>query len=75
MERSIISGVFPLLHLELSVDYETKTKRKFLFTVGFSKGIAENETLTFSTGSYESIAKLNNSCIELKLGYKFRDLK
>ena len=75
IKRDLTSGIYLLLHLEIGFDYETKNKRKFLFSAGFNKGIAENETLTFSTGSYESITKLNNSYIELKLGYKFRDLK
>ena len=74
-QRTLRSGIFPLLHLDLGVEYKTKSKRKFLFSLGFNKGLSESETLTFSTENFESIKNLNNSYIELRIGYKLNKTK
>lgn len=73
-ERVLVSGIFPLLHLDFGIEFQTKNKEKFLFSLGFNKGFSENEKLTFSKHNYESIRYLNNAYIELRLGCKINSL-
>lgn len=74
-KRTTLSGIFPLLHLDLGFKYVTKQKRSMILSLAYNHGFTNNEEVIYSTLNPITETKLNSNGTFFELRFAFELFK